>query len=180
MDRMFDTYAELLPILTEWLTKKFPKTPEDTDFVYRQAVRAKALDATRGLLPASALSNLGIYASGQAYESLLLHMRAHPLLEVRLYGQLMLDELVKVIPSFLKRVDVPERGVAWSTYMSETKSATRDLVASMWERGRSRTNRPRLCDSSRSTPTVRRECSKRSSLATRRLARRGGQKRVAR
>ena len=133
MDRMFDTYAELLPILTEWLTKKFPKTPEDTDFVYRQAIRAKALDATRGLLPASALSNLGIYASGQAYESLLLHMRAHPLLEVRLYGQLMFDELVKVIPSFLKRVNVPERGVAWSTYMSETKSATRDLVASMWE-----------------------------------------------
>ena len=132
MDRMFDTYAELLPILTEWLTKKFPKTAEDTDFVYRQAIRAKALDATRGLLPASALSNLGIYASGQAYESLLLHMRAHPLLEVRLYAQLMLDELVKVIPSFLKRVDVPERGVAWSTYMADTKSATRDLVDSMW------------------------------------------------
>src|SRR5579863_4799656 len=133
MDRMFDTYAELLPVLTEWLTDKFPKTPEDTDFVYRQAIRAKALDATRGLLPASALSNLGIYASGQAYESLLLHMRAHPLLEVRLYGQLMYDELIKVIPSFLKRVDVPERGVAWSRYMSETKSATRELVASMWE-----------------------------------------------
>jgi len=133
MDRMFDTYADLLPVLTEWLTKKFPKTAEDTDFVYRTAIRAKALDATRGLLPASALSNLGIYASGQAYESLLLHMRAHPLLEVRLYGQLMMDELVKVIPSFLKRVDVPERGVAWSTYMSETKSATRELVTSMWE-----------------------------------------------
>src|SRR5579863_9279484 len=133
MDRMFDTYAELLPVLTEWLTQKYPKTPEDTDFVYRQAIRAKALDATRGLLPASALSNLGIYASGQAYESLLLHMRAHPLLEVRLYAQLMLDELVKVIPSFLKRVEVPERGVAWSRYMSETKSATRELVASMWE-----------------------------------------------
>lgn len=132
MDRMFDTYAELLPVLTEWLTRKYPKTPDDTDFVYRQAIRAKALDATRGLLPASALSNLGIYASGQAYESLLLHMRAHPLLEVRTYAQLMLNELVKVIPSFLKRVEVPERGVAWSTYMSETKSATRDLVASMW------------------------------------------------
>jgi len=134
MDRMFDTYAEQLPILTEWLTRKFPKTPEDTDFVYRQAIRAKALDATRGLLPASALSNLGIYASGQAYESLLLHMRAHPLLEVRLYAQLMLNELVKVIPSFLKRVEVPERGVAWSTYMAETKSATRDLVETMWAR----------------------------------------------
>jgi thymidylate synthase ThyX len=132
MDRMFDTYAELLPVLTEWLGKKYPKTADDTDFVYRQAIRAKALDATRGLLPASALSNLGIYASGQAYESLLLHMRAHPLPEVRVYAQLMLDELVKVIPSFLRRVEVPERGVAWSTYMSNTKSATRDLLDSMW------------------------------------------------
>ena len=40
----------------------------------------------RGLLPASALSNLGIYASGQAYEALLLRMRAHPLPEVRHYA----------------------------------------------------------------------------------------------
>ncbi len=91
MDRMFDTYAEMLPVLTEWITKKYPKTASDTDFVYRQAIRAKALDAVRGLLPASALSNLGIYASGQAYEGLILRMRAHPLPEVREYAQMMLD-----------------------------------------------------------------------------------------
>src|SRR5487761_233142 len=118
MDRMFDTYAELLPVLTEWLTRKYPKTPDDTDFVYRQAIRAKALDATRGLLPASALSNLGIYASGQAYESLLLRMRARPLPAVREYAQMMLEELMKVIPSFLKRVEVPERGGVWSDYLA--------------------------------------------------------------
>jgi thymidylate synthase ThyX len=128
MDRMFDTYRELLPILTDWLTLKYPKTPADTDFVYRQAIRAKALDGLRGLLPASALSNLGIYASGQAYESLLLRMRAHPLPEVRDYAQMMLDELVKVIPSFLKRLDVPERGVAWTNYLRDTRSATYALL----------------------------------------------------
>ena len=132
MDRMFDTYGELLPQLVEWLTKKFPKTADDTDFVYRQAIRAKALDAVRGLLPASALSNLGNYASGQAYESLLLRMRAHPLPEVREYSQLMMDELIKVIPSFLKRVNIAERGVAWTDYLAETKGATKDLIASMW------------------------------------------------
>ena len=131
MDRMFDTYAQLLPRLVEYLAKKFPKTPDDTDFVYRQAIRAKALDAVRGLLPASALSNLGIYASGQAYEALLLRMRAHPLPEVRQYSQLMLDELRKVIPSFLKRIDVPERGLAWTTYLAQTRSATREAVASL-------------------------------------------------
>jgi thymidylate synthase ThyX len=132
MDRMFDTYAELLPELTDWLAKKFPKTSADTDFVYRQAIRAKALDAVRGLLPASALSNLGIYASGQAYEALLLRMRAHPLPEVREYAAMMLDELMKVIPSFLKRVEVAERGVAWSRYLASTKTATHRLIESMW------------------------------------------------
>jgi len=131
MDRMFDTYATLLPQLTDFLTKKFPKTREDTDFVYRQAIRAKALDAARGLLPASALSNLGIYASGQAYEALVLRMRAHPLPEVRDYATLILEELRKVIPSFLKRLDVPERGLAWTAYLAATKSATRELVASL-------------------------------------------------
>ncbi len=132
MDRMFDTYAELLPQLTDFIGKKFPKTPEDTDFVYRQAIRAKALDAVRGLLPASALSNLGIYASGQAYEALLLRMRAHPLPEVRQYAELMYDELVKVIPSFLKRVNVPERGGAWVDYLANSKSTTHALIESMW------------------------------------------------
>jgi thymidylate synthase ThyX len=136
MDRMFDTYRELLPILTDWLTNKYPKTPEDTDFVYRQAIRAKALDGLRGLLPASALSNLGIYASGQAYESLLLRMRAHSLPEVREYAEMMIDELIKVIPSFLKRLDIPERGVAWTNYLRDTHNATKsnlDELASDFE-----------------------------------------------
>ncbi len=132
MDRMFDTYAELLPQLIDFIGKKFPKTPDDTDFVYRQAIRAKALDAVRGLLPASALSNLGIYASGQAYEMLLLRMRAHHLPEVREYAELMITELRKVIPSFLRRLDVVERGVAWSNYLRDTSDQTQALVASWW------------------------------------------------
>ena len=52
--------------------------PADSDFVYRQATRAKALDAVRGVLPAASLSNVGIYGSGQAFEALLLRMRVAP------------------------------------------------------------------------------------------------------
>ena len=51
-------------------------------------MRASALDALRGLLPAATLSNVGIYGSGQSYEQLLLQMRAHPLPEVRCYAEL--------------------------------------------------------------------------------------------
>ena len=128
MDRLFDTYAELLPKLTDFFRDQFPKDSSDSDFVYRQAIRAKAFDSLRGLLPAASLSNVGIYGSGQAYESLLLRMRSHPLPEARTYADLMLHELRKVIPSFLKRVDLADRGVAWSTYLGSNRNAMDDLA----------------------------------------------------
>jgi thymidylate synthase ThyX len=49
-------------------------------------------------------------------------MRAHPLQEARIYADLMLTELRKVIPSFLTRVDVPHRGGAWSDYLASVAS----------------------------------------------------------
>ena len=39
-------------------------------------MKAKALDAVRGVLPAASLSNVGVYGTGQGYEQLLLRMRA--------------------------------------------------------------------------------------------------------
>ena len=129
MDRLFDTYAALVPRVTEHVRSVTPKQPDDSDFVYRQAIRAKALDAVRGVLPAASLSNVGIYGSGQAFESLLLRLRTHPLPEARHYADLMLHELRKVIPSFLRRVDLPERGGAWSDYLADTRDATATLAA---------------------------------------------------
>jgi len=132
MDRMFDAYAAALPRVQAWLAARHPRHPEDSDFVHRQAVRAKALDAVRGMLPAASLSNLGIYGTGQSYELLLLHLAAHPLPEARTYGSLMLTELRKVIPSFLQRVDRPERGGAWSAYLSSTRDDTARVLERIW------------------------------------------------
>jgi thymidylate synthase ThyX len=129
LDGAFATYAALIDTMTAWFGKRFPKSPADSDAVYRSAIRAKALDTLRGLLPAATQSNLGIYGTGQAYEALLLRMRAHPLLEVRVYADLMLAELRKVVPAFLTRVDQPERGGAWSAYLAETRQTTADTAA---------------------------------------------------
>src|SRR2546428_4324631 len=92
-------------------------------------IRAKALDTLRGMLPAATVSNVGIYGTGKAYEKLLLRLRVHPLAEVRWYADTMLAELRKVIPAFLKRVDLPERGGAWSRYLAATRTATDDVAA---------------------------------------------------
>ena len=128
MDRLFDSYAELVPLMADFFRDQFPKDPGDSDFVYRQAIRAKAFDSVRGVLPAASISNVGIYGTGQGYEALLLRMRSHPLPEARAYADLMLGELRKVIPSFLKRVDLDDRGVAWSTYLASTRSAVADIA----------------------------------------------------
>ncbi|MBI2703988.1 MAG: FAD-dependent thymidylate synthase [Actinobacteria bacterium] len=128
MDRLFDTYAELLPPMQDFFRGQFPKSGEDSDFVYRQAIRAKAFDALRGILPAASVSNVGIFGPGQAYEMLLLRMRSHPLPEAQAYADLMLSELRKVIPSFLKRVDLDDRGVAWSNYFAANQAAMEGIA----------------------------------------------------
>ncbi len=117
--------------------------PRDSDFVYKQTIKAKACDAIRGILPAATLSNVGIYGTGQAYEALLLRMRAHPLPEARSYAAMMLEELRKVIPCFLTRVDREDRGVAWSAYLAETRHSTGELVDRIFagERRGARTGR---------------------------------------
>ena len=128
LDRCFDTYRAWLPKLRAFYEAKFPRDPAEAEGVYRMTIRAKALDTLRGLLPAATTSNVGIYGTGQGYEQLLLRMRAHPLREVRDYADLMLIELRKVIPAFLKRLDVPERGGAWSAYLEETRKETREVA----------------------------------------------------
>ena len=44
----------------------------------------------------------------------------------------MLHELRKVIPSFLRRVDVAERGGRWSNYLATTRERTAELVDSLF------------------------------------------------
>ncbi len=128
LDRIFDTYSLCVEHVTEHVRSTVERGPDDSEFVYRTATRAKALDAVRGILPAAATSNVGIYGTGQAFEALLLRMRAHALPEAREYADLMLHELRKVIPSFLRRVDLPDRGGRWSDYLERTRTDTAALV----------------------------------------------------
>jgi thymidylate synthase ThyX len=132
MDRIFDAYGHVLSTVTDHVRATVDRDPDDSEFVYRQATRAKALDAARGILPAASLANVGIYASGQAFEALLLRLRAHPLPEARECGELMLYELRKVIPSFLRRVDLPDRGGRWTSYLATTRQRTAELVESLF------------------------------------------------
>jgi thymidylate synthase ThyX len=129
LDVAFETYRQWLPRMREHYAARFPLPSGSSEPAWRMSIRAKALDTLRGLLPAATISNVGIHATGQAYENLLLRMRAHPLAEVRAYADLMLAELRKVIPAFLRRVDLPDRGAAWSAYLADTRAETARVAA---------------------------------------------------
>jgi thymidylate synthase ThyX len=131
MDDTFERYAKWIPAMQDHFAKRHPRSPSDSDAVHRAAIRAKALDTLRGMLPASTQSNLGIYGTGQAFEALLLRLRAHPLAEARDCAGQMIEELRKVIPAFLTRVDVPDRGGRWSEYMADTRAATARVAADL-------------------------------------------------
>ena len=124
LEDAFERYGRWLEPMQAFYRDRFPKDPADPDGVYRATIRAKALDSLRPLLPVATQTNIGMYASAQSFEQLLLRMRGHPLAEVRATADMMLVELRKVIPAFLTRVDVPDRGGAWTEYLSSTRRAT--------------------------------------------------------
>jgi thymidylate synthase ThyX len=133
LDATFEAYAEWIPRMQAYFEARHPRTAADSEAVHRAAIRAKALDTLRGLLPAATQSNVGLYGSGQAFEALLLRMRAHPLEEVRACAAEMLQELRKVIPAFLTRVDQPERGGRWSEYLGGTRDAVARVAGELLE-----------------------------------------------
>ena len=121
LDHAFAAYARWIPAMEAHFRAKYPKSPDDSEGVYKSVIRAKALDTLRGLLPAATTSNVGLFGTGQAFEALLLRMFAHPLDEVRGCARQMLVELRHVMPAFLTRVDQPARGGRWIDYFSETR-----------------------------------------------------------
>lgn len=131
LDALFTTYSGLVQRLEDHYRRRYPPDAGEGGAAYRSSLRARACDDLRGLLPAATLSHLGIHASGQAYEALLLRMRAHPLAEVRDYAARMLAELRLVIPAFLRRVDRADRGVAWSRYLADIAGRMEQVAAQL-------------------------------------------------
>jgi thymidylate synthase ThyX len=123
MDGLFAAYSEALPAVRAWVDDTFPRAEGESPAARARAINAKALDLLRGLLPAASLSHMGIYATGQAYEQLILHLIGHPLPEARRYGQLILDAIKAIMPSFVARVERPERGGEWVSYLEQRRAS---------------------------------------------------------
>ncbi len=69
LDGAFVGYARLLPVLVAHVGAGVPEDPDTPPAARERAIRARALDLLRGLLPAATTANAGIVAPGQDYEA---------------------------------------------------------------------------------------------------------------
>ncbi|MDN3507256.1 MAG: FAD-dependent thymidylate synthase [Simkaniaceae bacterium] len=132
-NRLFETYSGLIPQLTEVMEKKYPKEHDISDVAYKAAIRAKVLDCLRGLLPTSALTNMGVFGNGRFFETMIQKLNAHNLSEMQETGKKAYQELSKVIPSFVRRAEPNHKYQQTFTQFSEQlgeelKSLSGDLT----------------------------------------------------
>lgn len=122
MDTIFDAYSEMVHAATKYVRSVSTVPKDEQDGAWKAATRAQACDAIRPVLPVATKSTVGIYASGQAIEHMIMRLRASDSQEARDTGDSILEEARQVIPTFLERADKPERGGSTTAYLSETRT----------------------------------------------------------
>lgn len=126
---LFDTYSRLIPPLSKIIEEKFPKDSLISKSAYTAALRAKTLDSLRGLLPASTLTNVGIYGNGRFFEQLIHKLHCQNLVELQEIGKKSYQELAKVFPSFIKRAEVSHKTHVNYAKFYETMQSEIKLIA---------------------------------------------------
>jgi thymidylate synthase ThyX len=128
MEALFETYAALIGPLTEAVRGRYPIEEGETERAWKSATKAKALDLLRGLLPASTLTNLGLYGNGRAFEYLLTKLAASELNECRRLANEMHTELAAVIPAFVGRALDDRYGAPAAARLARLRERTAALA----------------------------------------------------
>lgn len=129
---LFDTYSQLIPPLTAYFEERYPKDPNSSKTAYQTAMRAKVLDCLRGLLPASTLTNMGVFGNGRFFEHLIHKLSGSNLAEMQEIGKRTFDELTKMLPSFVRRASPCHRThQSWSDFNEGLQTEIR-MIASQY------------------------------------------------
>ncbi|MEM4329910.1 MAG: FAD-dependent thymidylate synthase [Candidatus Bilamarchaeaceae archaeon] len=125
-ERCFETYARLISNISKYVSERLERG-ELSERAYEAVVRAKTCDVLRGLLPASTLTNVGLFGNGRAFEYLITKLYASNLVEIRNLAATMENELKTVIPSFVKRAS-EKHGKEMRDYIKATTERTKALA----------------------------------------------------
>ncbi len=127
MDKLFSKYVELSEKYLDYIKEIYPMGADETERSFANSRGAKRFDDIRELLPFSLQTNMALFGNGRAFEDIINRLLAHPLGEMRWWGQQICTELQKVVPSFVVRPST-ERGAATQLYRSNINILRHNLA----------------------------------------------------
>lgn len=144
-DHLFDTYTALIPKLTAVIGESFPHDPAISKGAYTAALRAKVLDCLRGLLPASTLTNMGVFGNGRFFETLVQRLGSYHMAELSDTAKYSYEALAKVIPSFVRRSEENHRhNIAYVDFMNKMNEDLQDVASAYKVNSHEKTVEPKV------------------------------------
>ena len=120
MNNLFETYTVLFHNYFNFLKKRFP---QEKDIV----LKTKVFDVIRLILPLSTLGQISLFGNGQAFEYLINRCLNHKLEEIRWVGKRAFEELNKIIPAFLRRIE-KEETKEYRKYLGERSERIKEVI----------------------------------------------------
>jgi thymidylate synthase ThyX len=120
MDNLFETYIFLYQKYFDFLKNKYS---EEKEIV----LKTKVFDVVRLILPLSTLGQLALFGNGQAFEYLINRSLNNPLEEIKWLGKRAKEELNKIIPAFLRRIEKEESG-EYRKYLGERSERIKECL----------------------------------------------------
>lgn len=111
LEALRSLYLKATDEMVSHLTRQFPRKPEEKESVYEKAIKARAFDITRSLLPAGASTILAVHMNIRQIADQLMLLRHHPLEEVRCIATAVEDAVSEAYPNSFghKRYEETER-----------------------------------------------------------------------
>jgi len=123
MDAIFTRYAAMLPRMSAYLQDQSPVPLNRRSAEWKLSMEGDARALIQAVVPIACTATVGVYASAQSFETLIIRLLGDELPEAQQAGEKMLRELRKTIPDFLVDVDRPDRGGAETVYRATTRRA---------------------------------------------------------
>ncbi len=118
---LFETYAASLQPVKALAAASAPRRENESDDAYDRRIRSRYVDASRFILPAASLANVGLTANGRVLENAIRKWRSHPLTEIREIGETVKQVAQGEIPTLVKYAEPVE-------YLVETAKALTALT----------------------------------------------------
>ncbi len=128
MNDIFGTYASMVGTLAEYIRKNSSAAKSGRGAAWQSATSVQARSILQDALPLAAKTTVGIFASGQALENLILHLQNDELAELRTAGAALLIEARKIIPVFLEGTAETGQNKAALTYRTTTRETVKNLA----------------------------------------------------